>query len=125
MTQTCNIKLILFLTFHEALSEKKCKKSLIEFQCQGCDKRFSFYIESSQKSSSIESSKKNQSGMGVMDRLTRPAYVYDSIDIFDSYTAPSDTRPTSSHHGVLLKGGLKKVLQQSPSDAQNFFRHLP
>ena len=37
------LTLILILTFHEA-SGKKWKKSLIAFQCQGCDKMFSSWI---------------------------------------------------------------------------------
>ena len=36
--------------------------------------------------------------MGVIVWLKRPDSIYDSIDIFDSYTAPSGTRPTSTFY---------------------------
>ena len=39
---------------------------------------------------------KNQSGRGVMGRPARFDSIHDSIGIFDSYTNPSCTRPTSN-----------------------------
>ena len=85
----------LFLTLHKSANSKENPFDFL--------KTFTKLLASSCSIGSIIPIFQNQSGMGVMGRPTRFDSIHDSIDIFDSYTAPSGTRPQTSHESTLDK----------------------
>ena len=89
------------------------------FQCKTCGKRFiltwsisilHFELMKYQFDDMKKALLKNQSGMGGMGRPTWFDSIHDSIDIFDSYTKPSCTRPTSKNNSMVHFSCKSKTL---------------